>query len=93
MLTAYGLQVRTRLMQLGKTQHWLIQQARRHTDRYLDSSNLYKLLHGKLHSDALCDAVNRVLELPPQAGKAQGRRRGEQAPAGACSRQRIGGDV
>ena len=77
MLTEYGMQVRTRL----------------HTDRYLDSSNLYKLLHGRLHSDALCDAVNRVLELPPQAGKAQGRRRGEQAPAGTVTRQRIGGDV
>lgn len=93
MLTAYGLQVRTRLMQLGKTQHWLIQQARRHTDRYLDSSNLYKLLHGKLHSDALCDAVNRVLELPPQAGKTQNRRRGEQAQAGAVTQRGTGGDV
>lgn len=62
-----GITVKRRLKELGQTQQWLIGQVRLHTDKYLDSSNLYKLMTGQYHSKELEAAIKKVLQYPNPA--------------------------
>ena len=50
--TAFGLSVKTRLLEIGQPQEWLIRACREKTGMYVDSSTMYKLLTGQLHSDS-----------------------------------------
>lgn len=60
-LTPLGVEVKTRLLVLNETQEWLIGQAKEKTGMYVDSSNLYKLMTGQLHSERLEGAVRDIL--------------------------------
>ena len=48
----FGKAVKIRLIELDKTQDWLIEQVRERTGDYFDSSYLYRLLAGKLTGEA-----------------------------------------
>ena len=50
--TDLGQQVRIRLIELGKTQEWLIEQVKERTGDFFDSSYLHKLLTGKLPGES-----------------------------------------
>ncbi len=50
--TDFGKQVRIRLIELGKTQEWLIEQVKERTGDFFDSSYLHKLLTGKLPGES-----------------------------------------
>ena len=50
--TDFGKQVRIRLIEIGKTQEWLIEQVKERTGDFFDSSYLHKLLTGKLPGEA-----------------------------------------
>lgn len=47
----FGKAVKIRLIELGKTQEWLIQQVRERTGDFFDSSYLYRLMTGKTPGD------------------------------------------
>jgi hypothetical protein len=44
----FGKQVRIRLIELDKTQEWLIEQVKERTGDFFDSSYLHRILSGKL---------------------------------------------
>lgn len=44
----FGKQVRIRLIEMGKTQEWLIDQVKERTGDFFDSSYLHRILAGKL---------------------------------------------
>ena len=46
--TDFGKQVRIRLIEMGKTQEWLIEQVKERTGDFFDSSYLHRILGGKL---------------------------------------------
>ena len=46
--TDFGKQVRIRLIEMGKTQEWLIEQVKERTGDFFDSSYLHRILAGKL---------------------------------------------
>lgn len=45
-LTDFGMAVRVKLLEKGKTQEWLVVQVRERTGDFFDSSYLWRLLHG-----------------------------------------------
>ena len=50
-VTDFGMAVKIRLMELQKTQEWLIRQVRERTGDYFDSSYLHRILTGKLPAE------------------------------------------
>ena len=49
--TDFGKQVRIRLIEMGKTQEWLIDQVKERTGDFFDSSYLHRILTGKLSAE------------------------------------------
>ena len=47
----FGKQVRIRLIEMDKTQEWLIEQVKERTGDFFDSSYLHRILSGKLPGD------------------------------------------
>ncbi len=67
--TAFGLTVKTRLLEIGQPQEWLIRACREKTGMYVDSSTMYKLLTGQLDSQRLKAAIREVLQIPDDQQK------------------------
>lgn len=52
------------LLKLNKTQAWLISEVKRLLpDRYLDTSNLYKIMTGEINSPEIVAAINEILDI------------------------------
>jgi len=63
-ITEYGKQIKIELIDQGKTQKWLIEEIKKKLpDKYIDSSNLYKVLSGTLNSPEIVTAINGILEI------------------------------
>ena len=61
-LTAYGIEIKMRLLTLQKTQKWLIEEVKKILpDKYLDTSNLNKIMTGEINSKEISGAINEVL--------------------------------
>ena len=45
-LTDFGMAVKVKLLEMGKTQEWLIAQVKERTGDFFDSSYLWRLLYG-----------------------------------------------
>lgn len=61
-LCEFGVCVKHRLVELNRTQLWLISETKKLLpNRYIDSSYLHKLMVGETHSDVVCAAVMNVL--------------------------------
>lgn len=70
--------VKIRLVEMGKTQRWLIEQVRERTGGYFDSSYLWRLLHektpgktGKGENRGKLAVICEILELPMEAENPQ----------------------
>lgn len=70
-LTQYGKSVKKRLIDMGQTQAWLIDQVKEMTGLYFDRSYLSKIQTGKLSTPKIIDAIDKVLGLPKEKGGAQ----------------------
>ena len=57
MLTEYGKTIKKRLIDLDKTQEWLLRRVREDTDKYFDDSYLWKIMHGKLAPKNIVAAI------------------------------------
>ena len=62
----YGKEIKKRLIDLGRTQTWLIEQVRKKTGLYFDDSCLYKIQTGKLSTPSIVTAINEILNLPAE---------------------------
>lgn len=63
-LTDYGIEVKVQLLKLNKTQMWLIEEVKKLLpNKYLDTSNLYKIMTGEINSPDIVSAINQVLDL------------------------------
>ena len=62
----YGKEIKKRLIDLGRTQTWLIERVREKTGLYFDDSYLYKVPPGKLPTPPIVAAINEILNLPAE---------------------------
>lgn len=65
-LTDFGRNVKIRLIELGQSQNWLIEQVQNQTGLYFDRSYLYKIQTGQLSTPGILDAICNILDLPSQ---------------------------
>ena len=66
--TGFGKTVKIRLIELEKTQDWLIEQVKKETGDFFDSSYLHRILVGKVSGDTgrngkpgKADVIRRIL--------------------------------
>lgn len=60
-LSDYGLAIKMRLLELGKSQEWLIEQVESRTGLYFDSGYMHKVLCGTAKSENILTAINEIL--------------------------------
>lgn len=65
--TEFGKDIKKRLVDLGKTQTWLIEQVENKTGLYFDGSYLYKVMNGVLATPKIVGAIREILDLPEEA--------------------------
>lgn len=59
----FGKQVKIRLIELDRTQEWLISRCKEKTGLFIDSSCLNKVLTGRSNSATIKNAISEILEL------------------------------
>ena len=62
-LCDFGKAVKFRLIDLDKTQEWLIAEVKKETDQYIDSSCLYKIMTGQITNSNLTPVIKKVLKI------------------------------
>lgn len=63
-VTPFGISVKMKLLELNKTQNWLIEQAKMvDSSIYIDSSVMNKVLTGQIKTGKVVDAVKKVLTI------------------------------
>ena len=62
-LTQFGKDIKYRLIDLNKTQTWLMEQVTEQTGLYMDSSYMTKIMTGQLTTPKVVAAIRNVLEL------------------------------
>lgn len=61
-LTNYGIEIKMQLLRINKTQTWLIEEVKKLLpEKYLDTSNLYKIMTGEIRSPDIVSAINSIL--------------------------------
>lgn len=61
-LAEYGIAVKVELFKRSKTQNWLIEEVKKILpNKYLDTSNLNKILTGRLNSPEIVTAIDSIL--------------------------------
>lgn len=60
-LTDYGIKVRIKLIELNKSQEWLIRGVAEKTNMFVDSSLMNKILTGRTNSERITNAINEIL--------------------------------
>lgn len=65
-ITVYGKQIKKRLIDLGRTQAWLIEEVSKKTGLYFDRSYMCKIQSGQLATPSIVAAINEILGLPKQ---------------------------
>ena len=62
-LTEFGKKIKVALIEKDKTQNWLIEEVKKKTGLYFDSSYLCKIMTGTKESDKIIVAIKDILEL------------------------------
>lgn len=63
-LTEYGKEVKMKLIDLGKTQEWLIKEIKKENPEiFVDASVLRKIFTGEIKQSALVPIINKILNL------------------------------
>ena len=62
-LTAFGAQVKHRLIDLGRRQTWLCGEVTERTGLYMDTSYMYRILTGQNSSSKIVAAIREILGL------------------------------
>lgn len=61
--TEYSKRVKKRLIDLDKSQKWLIESVKERTGLFLDSAYLSRILKGERNPKKIIRAINEVLEV------------------------------
>lgn len=61
--TDFGLCVKTKLLQKGKSQKWLEEAITEKTGLYVDGGYMYKILTGQRNAPNIVAAIKEVLEI------------------------------
>ena len=59
----FGLCVKTKLVQKGKTQKWLAEEITKKTGLYVDSGYMYKILTSQRDAPKVVDAICKILDV------------------------------
>ena len=59
----FGKSIKMRLIELDKSQVWLIEQVKEKTGLYFDDSYLYKIITGTLATPKIVTAIREILDL------------------------------
>ena len=59
----FGLSVKTKLIQIGKSQKWLEEEVTKKTGLYVDSGYMYKILTGQRNAPKIIDAICEILNI------------------------------
>ena len=59
----FGLAVRVKLLQLGKSQKWLEDEVSKKTSLYVDRGYMYKILTGPRNSPKVVAAIREILSI------------------------------
>lgn len=62
-LTSFGVAIKTKLIERGETQNWLIQQLQEKTGQYIDVSLMYKITVGSNSNPKLTNAIKEILQI------------------------------
>ena len=67
--TDFGKTVKIKLVELDKTQEWLIGEVKEKTGLYFDSAYMWKVLSGALSPPKIVQAICEILDIePPESG-------------------------
>lgn len=66
-LTQFGKDIKYRLVDLNRTQTWLMERVTEETGLYMDSSYMTKIMTGQLATPKIVAAIRDILELPEDA--------------------------
>lgn len=70
-MSDFGKEVKKKLIDIGKTQNWLMDQVMQKTGLYLDSGYLYKILTGRRAAPKITAAIREILSMPESAPTGQ----------------------
>lgn len=65
-LSAFGKEIKKKLVDIEKSQEWLIEQVRERTDMFFDNGYLYKILTGRRSAPKIIQAIRDILDLTEQ---------------------------
>ena len=57
----FGLDVKTKLLRMGKTQTWLEEEVSKRTGLFVDDSYMYKILTGQRNAPKIVSAICEIL--------------------------------
>ena len=63
MTTPFGKEVKKRLVDLEKSQAWLISEVSKRTGLFLDSGYLYKVFTGERNAPKIVQAIKEILDI------------------------------
>lgn len=59
----FGVQIKMKLIEQNKTQNWLIEELKKATGLFVDSSVMYKLLVGTNGNPKFITAIEKILDI------------------------------
>ena len=62
-LSEFGKQVKKKLIDLNKSQAWLIEEVNKKTGLYFDNSYMYKIQTGKKTTPKIMEAISEILDI------------------------------
>lgn len=68
-LSAFGKEIKKRLVDIDSSQEWLIEQVQRTTGMFFDSGYLYKILTGQRSAPKIVQAIKEILGLQDEDSK------------------------
>ena len=60
-ITDYGIRIKMRLLELGKSQNWLIEEVAERSGLFFDSGYLHKIMTGAEKSPNITLAIDEIL--------------------------------
>lgn len=65
----FGLCVKTKLLQINKTQKWLAEEVSKQTGLYVDSGYMYKILTNQRNAPKIADSICKILSIKIKKGE------------------------
>lgn len=63
-MTEFGKTIKKRLIDMDKSQAWLIEEIKARTGLYCDTSYLWKLMNGRANQPQIMAVIRDALDLP-----------------------------